>query len=171
MAKKFFFSWPGGFGTSGFDLGKLIALLIDIPHHFIGGSKRSTSDAMLCRAGSRSQCSADAKGINGRTSLQQVQNLPLVQIPAGEDADICQTGGIQLGSYILTIAHDVSTIESNSREYVTKCLLRSQCHLNGGMNGLTWIIGIQQQGIAIVGLGNGCKGLFLGGKEFNQGMG
>jgi len=127
----FLFTRSGGFGTSRLDLGVFCAILIDIPHRFIGCSKCSPLESSFRRTRSGSKGGTDAKSVNGGPGLQEIKNLPLVEITTGNDARTRQASRIKLFSYIEAITEDVSTIQPYSSKGMAKGLLCSLGNLNG----------------------------------------
>ena len=73
-------------------------------------------------------------------------------------------------AHIQTICDDVSAVQAHSCQSMAQCFLGTQCDGNSRMDSLARIIGIEQQSIAVIRIGDGLECLFLGREEFDQGM-
>src|SRR5579872_3023526 len=163
----FFFAGPGGFRAGNLDFGVFHAALIYVPDFFIDSAESTTRDAMFNGTSTTAKHGAYTKGINCCPSFQQGGNFPFVEITTGEYAHIAQTYTIKLFANIEAICYQVPTIQAHSGKSMPQCFLYTLRDHNGSMDGNAGIIGIEQQGIAVVSIRYRLKSLFLCGEKFN----
>jgi hypothetical protein len=94
--------------------------------------------------------------------------LPFVEVAAGEDAHICQVGFVELFANMDAVGNYIAAIQADGRKCVAIGFLRTQGDLDGRLDSDAWIVGVEQQGVAVVGAGDGLECFFFGGEEFDQ---
>src|SRR5215813_9879466 len=171
VAEDLFAARPRGLGASNLDLGMLAAILLNIPDLFIDGAEGAPLNAMWHTACCSAERGANTKSVDLCATGQEIGDRELIEVAAGQDTDVAQSSLLELSPHKAAVTEQVSAIQPNSGKRVAKGILHAPGDLDGSEDRMAGVVRVQEQGVAVEGLGDSAKGLLLGGKQLDEGMG
>ena len=142
------------------------AVLIHIEDLFVDATQRAALYAMFDAARADAQRRANAERVDLRARRQQIGDGELVQVATGEDTHAAHARLRQLRAHVLAIRHDVAAIQPHRRQGVAEVALRALGDRDRRLDRLAWVVGIQQQRVAVEGAATAVKASSSVGKSW-----
>src|SRR5215204_1084523 len=142
-----------------------------VPDQLVDGAEHAPDRPASGRAESDGEIAADAEAGYWGAGSKQVGDAELIDVAADEHIGLAKTGLVQNPSHVLAVGEEVAAVEADRDHFMAQTRLRIKGNRDGGFDSSVHVIGIEENRIAIQGLGHRVEGILLGREELHQGMG